>query len=381
MLEGSQHNTWNEIWYISNKYKFHLCPRRSLFKRIKYSFKMIGKEETEKKFIFSYGLGSVAVDTDNGEMVIQNVQYTPEVSLNILSLDLLEAQGFMVKTDNTKCQIKNMYQETQVENEKEAWTVKENQAWEQRKAITDHNNYLEGYFESLDPKEENSLIKGLEELSCDGGEAHDYIDDDYLSFNGTLYALKVNSFPRFLSFINLIKKDSIVFRNWEVFSKKYIDMVKWFYLVYLNYDYLEELPPKIGVISLDLLALHKAVDSLGGYVAVTLSDKWNRIAQMQGLTTKDGDTVKGVFQQFVDLVVVYHDTAQVKWTTDKSNFEVGESSWTAKQMDPEDLNGWTVRDEHAQQQANKNGVENKANVADMNAGTSSGTSNDFDVIV
>ena len=175
------------------------------------------------------------------------------------------------------------------------WTDKKNQTWEQKKAITDHNNYSEGYFESLDPKEEGSLVKGLEELSCDGGEVHDYIDDDFLSYNGTLYALKVNSFSRFLSFINLIKKDSLVYRNWDVFSRKYIAMVKWFYLVYLNYDYLDEIPPMIGVIKLDLLALHKAVDSLGGYVAVTLGDKWNKIAQMQGLTTKDGDTVKGVF--------------------------------------------------------------------------------------
>ena len=78
--------------------------------------------------------------------------------------------------------------------------------------------------------------------------------------------------------MNLLKKDSIVFKNWEVLSKKFVDMLKWFYLVYLNYNSLDEIPPKIGVIKIDLLALHKQVDSLGGYVAVTLSNKWGVIA-------------------------------------------------------------------------------------------------------
>ena len=84
---------------------------------------------------------------------------------------------------------------------------------------------------------------------------------------------------------------------------------------------------------------------------------------MQGLTTRDGDTIKGLYQQFIDMVVVYHDTAQVKWTTDvpdKSDYEKGESSWIAQQGDPEDF-GWTVRDGHAQQQATRTGVMNEAN--------------------
>ena len=108
----------------------------------------------------------------------------------------------------------------------------------------------------------------------------DYVDDDFISWNGTLYALKVNSFNIFLSLINLLKKDSMVYKHWDVFSRKYVDMVKWFYLVYLNYDVLDKIPPTIGVIKIDLLALHKMVDSLGGYVVVTLSNKWGTIAQM-----------------------------------------------------------------------------------------------------
>ena len=73
-----------------------------------------------------------------------------------------------------------------------------------------------------------------------------------------------------------------MYKNWEVFSKKYVEMLKWFYLVYLNYDRLEKIPPVIGVMDINLLSFHKIVDSLGGYLCVTFGDKWKTIANLQG---------------------------------------------------------------------------------------------------
>ena len=34
-----------------------------------------------------------------------------------------------------------------------------------KEVVTEHNQYLEDYFESIDPKDECSLINGLEDLS------------------------------------------------------------------------------------------------------------------------------------------------------------------------------------------------------------------------
>ena len=378
MIEGSQHNSWNEIWYVSSHYKFHLCPRRNLFKRIKYSFKMIGKEETERKFIFSYGLGSVVINTDEGEMVIPNVQYTPEVSLNILSYDLLEEQGYLVNVDNTKCTIRHMYEEEKTGKERNDGTPNSDETLEQKQAVEDHNQYLDKYFESIDPKEECSLIKGLEELSWDKNDVHDYIDNDYISWNGTLYALKVNSFNRFVSFINLLKNDAIVYKHWSVFSQKYHDMIKWFYMEYLNCESMEEIPPTIGNIKIDLLALHKAVENLGGYVAVSLSEQWSTIAYLQGLTTEEGDAIKGCFKHFIDLIMVYHDTAQITWTMDKPAKEIGESSWTAECRYPQGLEDCTARNGQDDQEEKRLGVRNKGKEV---AETSSSEENDFEVIL
>ena len=77
---------------------------------------------------------------------------------------------------------------------------------------------------------------------------------------------------------------------------------------------------------------------------------------MQGLTTEDGDTIKGCFQKFIDLVIVYHDTAQIPCTTDKPQIEKGESSWTAEQRNPQGSDGLVVRDGQEGQDLNRLGV-------------------------
>ena len=317
------------------------------------------------------------MDTDQGVIEIPNVQYTPEVTLNILSYDLLEEQGYLVKIDNTKGKIRYMFEEERVGKEKDDEAENSDQTLGHKRAMTEHNKYLQDYFESLDPKEECSLIKGLEDLSCDQNHVHDYVDEDYISWNGTLYSLKVNSFNRFLSFINLIKRDAIVYKNWDVFSKKYNDMVKWFYMEYLNYESLEDVPPSINNIKIDLLALHKLVDSLGGYVAVSLSEKWSTVAYIQGLTTDEGDTIKECFKKYIDLIIMYHDTAQIPWTNSRPENEVGECSWTAEYGNSHGWKDVADKDGNEKQTQNMLGVRNEEQKEDETSNEDS----DFEVIV
>ena len=47
--------------------------------------------------------------------------------------------------------------------------------------VARHNKYLEEYFESIDPKEECSLVRGLEDLKWDRNDVQDYLDEEYLS--------------------------------------------------------------------------------------------------------------------------------------------------------------------------------------------------------
>ena len=189
MIEGTNDATWDKVWYVSSAYKHYMCPTRLLFKKLKYKFKMIGKEETEKKFIFSYGVGDVTVEAKDGNMVIPHVQYTLEVTLNILSIDQLEKQGYIVKYNNNRCTLHYMFDEkkqgTEVSQEKDI-----NEEDGSKDVVIEHKKFLDEYFESIDPKEECSLVNGLEDLKWDKNDIHDYVDEEYISWNGSLYALK-----------------------------------------------------------------------------------------------------------------------------------------------------------------------------------------------
>nr|GEW16120.1 ARID DNA-binding domain-containing protein [Tanacetum cinerariifolium] len=164
MIEGTSEATWNGIWYMSSAYKHHMCPTRSLFEKLKYKFEMIRNEETEKKFIFSYGIRDAQIEAKEGTFLIPNVHYTPEVTLNIRSHDLLEEQGYVVEIRNNKCNIHYMVGRKRKEKVQERSSTYDDGLMD---AVTKHNRYLEKYFESVEPKEELSLVKGLEDLKWD----------------------------------------------------------------------------------------------------------------------------------------------------------------------------------------------------------------------
>nr|GEY29826.1 ARID DNA-binding domain-containing protein [Tanacetum cinerariifolium] len=325
-------------------------------------FEMIEKEEIEKKFIFSYGVGDVTVEARDGNFVIPNVHYTPEVTLNVISYDLLEEQGYTVEISNNKCYIHYMFGgkgkgKAQVESVSEDDRL--------RVVVTEHNKFLDEYFESIEPKDEGSLVKGLEELKWDRDDEHDYVDEEYISWNGSLYAIKVNSLPRFLSFMNLIKKDGVVYKNWDIFSKKYVDMLKWFYLVYLNNDMLDKIPPVVGVMEINLLSLHKIVDNLGG---------------------DDGEAIKECYRKFIDMVQVYYETAKKPWYERKPKEDVVEnSSGNARVKDPQGKE----KDDAGKEEALEEDMNIKTHfgvrlVGNMEEEAEQGSitdSNDFEVIV
>nr|GFA60687.1 ARID DNA-binding domain-containing protein [Tanacetum cinerariifolium] len=187
-VEGSDEQTWNKIWYVGSVYKNHMSPTKSLFKRLKNSFKVLDKKEDERKFIFSDGVGEATVETKDGTLVIPNVYYTPEITINVLSIEQLENQGYVMTYDRNRCGIRYMFdnEEGMIDAQQDSVMTCEDLT----SMVESHNKFLEEYFESIDPTVECSLIKGMEDLKMEKEDVQDYIDDEYLSMNGTLYAMK-----------------------------------------------------------------------------------------------------------------------------------------------------------------------------------------------
>ena len=150
----------------------------------------------------------------------------------------------------------------------------------------------------------------MEELRMDKDMDHDYVDSEYLSMNETLYFLKVNTFQRFIAFLDLIGIDKLVYGNWEVLKGKFIEMIEWFYKEYLGQDIVGELPPTVGVIKIDLLALYKFVDALGGYMDVSLNGNWHQLAKILGLAYEQQETVKELYKEYIGMVKLYYEEAK-----------------------------------------------------------------------
>nr|GEX17209.1 ARID DNA-binding domain-containing protein [Tanacetum cinerariifolium] len=287
-----------------------MCPTRLLFKRLKYKFEMIGKEETEKKFIFSYGIGDVTMEAKEENFLIPNVHYTPEVTLNILSYDLLEEQRYIVEVSNNKCYIHYMLGGKGKGKAQEESSTEDDGL---KNVVTEHNKYLDEYFESIKPKEEVSLVKGLEEL-------------------------------------------------------------------------IDEIPPVVGVMEINLLSLHKIIDNLRGYLCVTLGDKWKIVAGLQGLTDDDEEAIKDCYKKFIDMVQVYYETAEKPWYERKPKNDVVESSsGIAKVKNPQGKNKDKARKEEALEEdmnmKTQFGVRLEGNMEEEAEQGSITDSNDFEVIV
>ncbi|GKA64739.1 ARID DNA-binding domain-containing protein [Tanacetum coccineum] len=102
MIKGTDHANWDDIWYISNQTDKHLCYKLDSFCNIKEGFS-VNKLENQMKFLFTYGIGEVLIKDDGQGYLVPGVYYAPEVTLNILSMDLLEKQGFEIKYDGNRC--------------------------------------------------------------------------------------------------------------------------------------------------------------------------------------------------------------------------------------------------------------------------------------
>nr|GEU30293.1 bulb-type lectin domain-containing protein [Tanacetum cinerariifolium] len=88
--------------------------------------------------------------------------------------------------------------------------------------VESHNKFLEEYFESIDPTVECSLIKGMEDLKMEKEDVQDYIDDEYLSMNGTLCAMK----DMMSKLLGLAQENQEAVKECY---KEYIGMVKVYY--------------------------------------------------------------------------------------------------------------------------------------------------------
>ncbi|GJU28208.1 ARID DNA-binding domain-containing protein [Tanacetum coccineum] len=128
----------------------HFKPRGIIKGTDKEEF-LVEKLEGQIKLLFTYGMGEVLIKDGSNGYLIPGVDYTPEITLNILSINLLKQQGFEIIFEGDKCTLEYMFKNQQGQN------------MDVDKIRQRHNDYLDDYFESLD-KEKTDREKEMPRL-------------------------------------------------------------------------------------------------------------------------------------------------------------------------------------------------------------------------
>ncbi|GJU93352.1 ARID DNA-binding domain-containing protein [Tanacetum coccineum] len=279
IIKLTDHANWDNIWYISNQTDKHLCYKLDFFCNIKENF-MVNKLDNQMKLLFTYGIGEVVIKDGGQGYLIPGVHYAPEVTLNILSMDLLEKQGFEITYENNRCSLGYMFNNTK------------NQKLDEDRMRTMHNKYLEDYFESLAKKDTSS-------------------EEDLIQIKGRTYSTKVGTFNEYVAFLNLIKQDEVVSQEWDRFRNKFDKVVKWFYNHYLEKSLPGPIPPIINGMKIHLFDLYKLVEGLGGYLSVYFGQEFGTIGEILGLSKENGEDIKKCYIKYLDVFTSYYKTARV----------------------------------------------------------------------
>ncbi|GKB86660.1 ARID DNA-binding domain-containing protein [Tanacetum coccineum] len=249
------------------KFKTYKCFR---YKQIGHIVKFCPEEKKEtnksdKIDILTTAKESIGRTSNPPTICCACVHYAPEVTLNILSMDLLEKQGYEIKYDGNRCSLTYMFND------------KEHQIFNEDRMRTLHNQYLENYFGSLD----------------------DGIDEGLIRIKGSLYSTKVQTFNDYVYFLNLVKQDEIVDQEWDYFRNRFNKALKWFYINYLETTLPGPIPPTINGTQIHLFDLYKLVENLGGYLNVQFCQEFDIIGEILGLPKGFGDELKRCYNQYV----------------------------------------------------------------------------------
>ncbi|GKA93717.1 ARID DNA-binding domain-containing protein [Tanacetum coccineum] len=189
IIKGIDKGTWDDFWYVSTTTDKHLTPNLNFFSNFKEEF-LVEKLEGQRKLVFTYGMGEVLIKDGSNGYLIPGVHYAPEITLNILSINLLKQQGFEIIFEGDKCTLEYMFKNQQGQN------------MDVDKMRQRHNDYLDDYFESLD-KEKTDKEK----------EMPRFVEDTDTS--------KVHTFYEFVAFLNLIKNDDIISKGWDIYRERF----------------------------------------------------------------------------------------------------------------------------------------------------------------
>nr|GEV19812.1 ARID DNA-binding domain-containing protein [Tanacetum cinerariifolium] len=273
MIEGTDEGNWDRIWYINKNIGRHVCSNKDLFGKLKEKF-IVKKLQGKDKFLFIHGIGEINIRIGREIFCILGVQYTLDVTLNILFAYQLKAQRMDLAFKNNKCRLVYMFKDP------------ENCKFDESQMKLMQNKYLSDYYKLIEENPDYKEGKSKKETiltqkcyRCEEIRHYAYAcptktatvryipkGGDYVYVKGVFYPTKRNAWSH---------------------------------------------TPKINGIEIHLMDLYKLVECLGGYLSVYFAKEFGYIAEMFGLSYDYGEEIKECYNKYLDVFKCYYSTAKV----------------------------------------------------------------------
>nr|GEU99433.1 ARID DNA-binding domain-containing protein [Tanacetum cinerariifolium] len=271
------------------------------------------------KVMFIHGVGEINIKIRKEIFCIPGVLYTPDVTLNTLSTNQLEAQGIDLTFKNNKCRPMYMFKDpTDCSFYENKMNMRQNKYMEDYfKLLEESTHYDEGKIEKKDvltQKCHRSREIGHHAYACPSiptSVRNTPRNRDYVYVKGVFYPAKVSTFNEYVAFLDLLKNDQVICQEWDIFRDKFIEAFKWFYNEYLKREMPGPIPLIINDTEIHLIDFYKLVESLGGYLSIYFAKEFGYIAEMFGLSHDYGEEIRKCYNKYLDVFKCYYNTTRV----------------------------------------------------------------------
>ncbi|GJR37180.1 ARID DNA-binding domain-containing protein [Tanacetum coccineum] len=278
IIDGTDKGSWDDFWYISNTSNKHMTANLKFFSNLKEEF-LVEKLEKQRKILFTYGIGEVLIKNGEGTYIIPGVHYAPEVTLNILSIELLRQQGFEIISNGDRCTLVYMFKD------KEGKDINIDRLREQ------HNNYMENYFDALDRSA--NIQRRIE-------RPYEKKDSE----------TEIGNFQECVAFLDLIKDGRALSNKWEIHRDRFNRIVTWFFNHFLMKPLPGSLPPIINGVTIHLFDLYELMECMGGYKSVQFEGDFEGLAEILGLGRSDGMDIRRCYLDYLEPLVSNYKAAR-----------------------------------------------------------------------
>ncbi|GKD51526.1 ARID DNA-binding domain-containing protein [Tanacetum coccineum] len=134
--------------------------------------------------------------------------------------------------------------------------------------------------------------------------------DEMVRIEENMNSSEVHTFHEFVAFLNLIKNDELVSKGWDLYRDRFVKVLKWFYSHCLQRQLPGPIPPIIHGIPIHLFDLYKLIEYMGGYLSVHFGQEFGALAEIIGLTRKDGEDIRKCYMVYLDIFISYYKTAR-----------------------------------------------------------------------